>query len=157
MPEAAAASAPRAATAPLAPVLAAEDEETDRFILRLACEQAGLANPLVLVRDGEEALAYLQGRPPYEDRARHPLPALLVLDLKMPRRTGFEVLEWLATRPELARLPAVMLSSSPDESDMATARRLGAREYFVKPHSLSEFVAIIRSVRERWLDGGQAT
>jgi CheY-like chemotaxis protein len=136
-------------------VLVAEDEETDVLILRLGFEKAGLPNPLIAVRDGQEALDYLDGNGPYADRSRHPLPALLLLDLKMPRLTGFDVLAWLATRPDFKHLPAVVLSSSSDDSDIQEALRLGARDYFVKPHSLAELVKIIRTLPARWL-GGEA-
>jgi CheY-like chemotaxis protein len=133
------------------PVLVAEDEETDGFILRLGFERAGLPNPLLVVRDGQEALDYLIGNAPYADRSIHPLPALLLLDLKMPRMNGFEVLAWLATRPDFKDLPAVVLSSSSDDSDIQKARQMGARDYFVKPHSLSDLVKILQRLHTRWL------
>lgn len=132
-------------------VLAAEDEETDAFILRLAFEKAGVANPLTIVRDGQEAVDYLAGAAPYDDRAVHPLPALLTLDLKMPRMNGFDVLGWLRTRPEFKNLPVFVISSSSDEADIERARQLGARDYFVKPHRLDDFAAIIRTLQTRWL------
>ena len=133
------------------PILAAEDEETDRFILNLAFERATLASPLVMVNDGGECVDYLSRVGRFAGSAPHPLPGLLLLDLKMPRMHGFEVLEWLATRPEFKDLPAVVLSSSPDESDIRKARQLGARDYFVKPQSLDELVRILQQVHERWL------
>src|SRR5262245_26088323 len=123
---------------PPPPILVAEDEETDALILRMAAKQAGLANPLVVVHDGSDVVTYLEGAGQYADRALHPLPALLILDLKMPRMTGFDVLSWLGTHPHFKRLPAVVLSSSCQDSDVAKARDLGAREYHVKPHHLGE-------------------
>src|SRR5579859_3058779 len=106
-------------------ILAAEDEETDRLLLLIALQQAGLTNPLTFVCDGQEAIQYLAGDAPYTNRAIHPLPGLLLLDLKMPRLTGFDVLEWLACRPELAYLPVVVLSSSSLQTDLDRARQLG--------------------------------
>jgi CheY-like chemotaxis protein len=132
-------------------VLAAEDEETDRFILKRAFQKAGIHHSLLFVCDGEEAIDYLNGTEPYHDRARYPLPSLLLLDLKMPRRTGFEVLAWLAAAPEFKSLPVVVLSSSSHESDTQKARQLGAREYIVKPHDLSQFVEMVRDLCGRWL------
>jgi CheY-like chemotaxis protein len=106
---------------------------------------------LVLVRDGQEAVDYLSGKGQYADRAAHPLPALVVLDLKMPRMNGFDVLGWLAEQPDFKEIPAVVLSSSADELDMKKARQLGAREYFVKPHSLDELIKIAHQMQARWL------
>ena len=133
------------------PILAAEDEESDRMILGLAFERAKLPRPLVIVRDGHYAVEYLRGEGQYADRSAHPLPALIVLDLKMPRMNGFDVLAWLATQPEFKQIPVVMLSSSGDELDMKKARQLGAREYFVKPHSLDELIKIAHQMGTQWL------
>jgi CheY-like chemotaxis protein len=134
-----------------APILIAEDEESDVMIFEMAARRAGLANPLVIVRDGEQAVAYLGGQSPYADRSEHPLPALCVLDLKMPKMTGFDVLSWLRARPDLGKVPAVVLSSSTQDSDMAKARALGAADYHIKPTSLSDLVTIIKSFNSRWL------
>lgn len=132
-------------------LLLAEDESTDALILRMAFKQAGLPCSLVVVNDGQEAVDYLSGAPPYTDRSAHPLPTLLVLDLKMPRMNGFDVLTWLASRPAFKHLPAIVLSSSSDEHDIATARQMGASDYFVKPHSLSDYVQIAQTIHARWL------
>ena len=142
------------------PILAAEDEETDRFILNLGFERAKLPHALVTVRDGAECVDYLSGTGVFADRALHPLPVLLILDLKMPRMDGFEVLGWLARRPDFKNLPVVVLSSSSDDSDIQKARGLGARDYFVKPTALSDLVKILQSLQTRWLlntqtQGGQ--
>lgn len=133
------------------PVLAAEDEESDALILRMAFERAGLTNPLIVVQDGQEAVDYLAGAGRYSDRQRYPLPGLLLLDLKMPRMNGFDVLGWLAGRPEFKSLPTIVLSSSPDQSDIRRAKEAGALEYFIKPHSLRELVAILNVLHSRWL------
>jgi CheY-like chemotaxis protein len=133
------------------PILSAEDEETDRFILSLAFQRANLPHALATVRDGGECMDYLSGVGVFADRTLHPLPVLLLLDLKMPCMHGFEVLEWLATRSEFKDLPVVVLSSSSDESDIQKARQLGARDYFVKPHSIDEWVKILQQLHQRWL------
>jgi len=132
------------------PILAAENEETDRFILNLAYERTKLPRPLVFVSDGTECVEYLSGVGRFADRALHPLPALLLLDLKMPRMHGFEVLEWLATQPQFKDLPVVVLSSSSDDFDIRMARKLGARDYLVKPNSLDAIVKILQQLNERW-------
>jgi CheY-like chemotaxis protein len=134
-----------------APVLVAEDEQTDAHILRLAFQRAGVARSLVHVTDGKEAVDYLCGNAPYSDRTVHPLPGLLLLDLKMPRMTGFDVLAWLASRPDFKHLPAIVFSSSSAEQDISKARRLGARDYFIKPHSISDYVKIVQTICTRWL------
>jgi len=136
------------------PILAAEDEETDRFILKLAFDQAKLSHPLVTVRDGQECVDYLSGATAYADRTKHPLPALLLLDHKMPRKHGFEVLEWLATQPQFKNLPVFVLSSSSDDSDIQKARQLGAWDYFIKPHALSDWVSILHRLQRRCLPAG---
>ena len=126
----------------LPPILAAEDEESDRMILELAFKRVKLRCPLVIVRDGQEVVDYLSGKGRFADRSAHPRPALIVLDLKMPRMNGFDVLTWLATKPEFKQIPVVVFSSSGDESDMKMARKLGASEYYVKPHRLDELIKI---------------
>ncbi len=138
-------------------VLCAEDEETDAIILRRAFQKQGLAYPLVVVRDGQEAVDYLSGSGPYRDRLEHPLPALLLLDLKMPRMSGFDVLEWLATRPDLARIPVVVLSSSSSEADLRKARGMGAREYLVKPNDPGQYAILVQALHARWLKEGPAS
>lgn len=136
-------------------MLVAEDEETDALILRTAFKQAGIIHPLVVVTDGQEAVHYLCGNDPYGDRAAHPLPALLLLDLKMPQMSGFDVLAWLASRPDFKYLPAVVFSSSANDQDISKARQMGARDYFVKPNSISDYVKIAQIIHKRWLASAQ--
>jgi CheY-like chemotaxis protein len=138
-------------SASLVLILAAEDEESDAFILRLAFEKAQVPNPLTIVKDGQEVVNYLTGAPPYGDRAAHPLPGLITLDLKMPRMNGFDVLTWLGGHAEFKDVPAVVISSSSDAADIAKARNLGACDYFVKPLRLVNFVELARTLQQRWL------
>lgn len=134
-----------------APILAAEDDENDALFLTRAHKEAGLENPLVIVRDGQEAVDYLGGASIYADRAAHPLPGLLLLDLKMPRMNGFDVLAWLAMQPDLKHLPVIILSSSSNEADMERARQMGARDYLIKPHHYRELTGMLRDLSARWL------
>jgi CheY-like chemotaxis protein len=127
-------------------ILVAEDEESDAFILKTAFRKAAVPCRVIIVRDGQEAVDYLLGEGNYANRSAHSLPALIVLDLKMPRMNGFDVLAWLAAHPELKRIPAIVLSSSSDETDIQKARKLGACEYFVKPYSLAELVKIAQQM-----------
>jgi CheY-like chemotaxis protein len=132
-------------------VLYAEDEESDGLILRRAFQKASLRNPLTIVRDGQEAIHYLSGASPYGDRHQHPLPSLILLDLKMPLRSGFDVLSWIAGSPDLRRIPVVVLSSSPSETDIRHAREMGARDYLVKPNGLDQYAPLVQALHSRWL------
>jgi len=133
-------------------ILLAEDDPNDVFLFRRAVQKAGLGSKIVDVRDGREAVQYLSGEPPYANRALFPIPNLLLLDLKMPLMDGFDVLGWMRTRPDLAGLPAVVLSSSTIESDMKKARSLGARDYLIKPSDSSDLVKIVEELHRKWLD-----
>ncbi len=133
-----------------APILLAEDDENDALLMRVALQKAGVSRPLIVARDGQETVDYLEGRGPYADRGRFPLPALLLLDLKMPRMNGFDVLAWLQGRPELA-LPVVVLSSSEVAADIEKARLLGADDYHVKPQEFADLLKIILELKGRWL------
>jgi CheY-like chemotaxis protein len=133
------------------PILLAEDEDTDAIMFQLALKRSGLAFPVIVARDGQEAVDYLSARDPTRSRSDHPMPALIVLDLKMPRMTGFEVLSWLRSQPGLQQIPAVVLSSSSYPRDIQQATELGAREYFIKPHSLAELSRVLQIATDRWL------
>jgi|SRR6266850_4996885 len=132
-------------------ILVAEDEDVDVFLLRRSFRRAALPHNLIDVPDGEKAIEYLKGRPPFDDRIRYPFPQLLLLDLKMPKLNGFDVLAWLAGRPDMRDLPAVVLTSSPLESDAKMAAKLGAREFLTKPNDLDEMITLVKNVSERWL------
>ncbi len=134
-----------------AAILLAEDDENDVFLLRRALEKAGLATALIVARDGQEAVDYLSGGAPGGEGAPPSLPRLLLLDLKMPRLDGFDVLKWLSTRPELSGLPAVVLSSSNHDGDIERARGLGARDYKVKPADFPKLVELVKELHARWL------
>src|SRR5260370_23782131 len=93
-------------------IAVAEDDRDEVFLLRWAFKQAGLDHEFIELHDGEATIEYLGGTPPYDERSRYPLPRLLILDLKMPKRNGFEVLAWMASRPDLQAVPVVVLTSS---------------------------------------------
>jgi len=135
-----------------APILVADDEKNDIFFLRRAFQKAGLNALIIEVPDGEEVEKYLSGEDSFSDRSRFPLPSLLVLDIKMPKRDGFDVLKWLQGRDELKDLTVVMLSSSSQDSDIRKARELGARDYFVKPSDFDQLTELVQTIAERWLN-----
>jgi CheY-like chemotaxis protein len=138
-----------------ATILLVEDNPDDAFMVTRALKQAGVAQPLFHVRDGEEAVNYLSGKPPYEDRAKYPIPGLVLLDLKMPRLTGLDVLTWLQTQPALSRVPVVVLTGSVRSEDRDEAQKRGAVGYQVKPVAFNDLVEIVRQVDARWLGGGR--
>jgi CheY-like chemotaxis protein len=131
-------------------ILIVEDDENDQVFTRRAFKQNGVANPIVAVSDGEEAIAYLRGRGPYTDRLIHPLPRLIVTDLKMPRMGGIDLLAWLKTRPEFRHIPAIVLTSSNDETDISKAFEHGACGYMIKPVNFGELEKLTRTIAEYW-------
>ena len=135
-----------------APILVADDDPDDVLLLRRAFRKANLPVSLRVVTDGEAAIAYLAGDGPYADRDDHPLPALLLLDLKMPRKSGFEVLEWIRSQPGLRRLRIVVLTSSRHSSDIDRAHELGANSYVVKPIVFDDLVAMAQRLGAYWMD-----
>jgi CheY-like chemotaxis protein len=137
--------------AQLDPILVAEDDENDAFLLRRAFQKAGLSNPLIFTCNGQEAVDYLRGEPPYSDRKKNPLPSLLLLDLKMPVFDGFDVLSWLKNQPGLQRVPAIVFSSSGEPEDVKKAQGLGAADFQVKPNDFSELVRVVQKLSARWL------
>ena len=134
-------------------VLLAEDDRDEVYLARWAFQTAGLPHEIIDVPDGAVTIEYLQGAPPFIDRVRYPFPRLLLLDLKMPKVNGFEVLAWLETRPEFSSLPAVVLSSSVFQGDSQKALDLGAREFLTKPYDMEELVTLAEGLHERWLAG----
>ena len=125
-------------------ILVAEDEDDDMFFLRRAFERADASHRLVHVKDGSMAIAYLLGDPPFSNRDQYPLPDLLLLDLKMPKMDGFEVLATIRSQATLQDLPVVILSSSALAVDIATATKLGANDYIVKPTKVKDLFETIR-------------
>jgi CheY-like chemotaxis protein len=134
-----------------ATVLLAEDDPDDVLLTHLAFEKARLANPLQVVRDGEEAIAYLKGEGRFRDRVRYPLPILLLLDLNMPKINGFQVLEWLQTHPMLSRMPVAVMTSSDHDPHVTRAYELGADSYLIKPPDAEALLALVQRLRAYWL------
>jgi CheY-like chemotaxis protein len=132
-------------------ILLAEDEPNDAFFIRWGFEKAGCSHTISHVHDGQEALDYLNGEEQFADRSQFPKPDLLLLDLKMPRLTGFDVLEWLKNRPEFSNLPVVVFSSSDHQSDMDRAISLGAKGYRIKPNEIEKFVSLAKDLTSEWL------
>jgi len=132
-------------------VLVADDSEDDIFLLQRGFEKAGILVPMACVRDGEEALSWLEAVHANEDCGGSPWPTVILLDLKMPKVDGYGVLRWLQSRPLLRAVPVVVLSSSDLETDQTRVKALGAREYYVKPTDFREYETLARKIHERWL------
>jgi CheY-like chemotaxis protein len=131
--------------------LLAEDNEDDLLLIERAFRKAGLPYRVRAVRDGEEAVDYLAGRGSYADRLAHPLPCVLLLDLKLPRRSGFEVLTWVRGQAGLRRLPVVVLTSSEQMADVNRAYDLGANTYLVKPATVEALRDLVRTLDLYWI------
>jgi CheY-like chemotaxis protein len=125
-------------------ILLAEDNPDDVLIFQIAFRRAVLPYDIYVVRDGEQVIEYLTGHNQYADRHRFPLPDVLVLDLKMPIRSGFEVLEWLRDKPPFKDLEVMILSSSDDTRDIGKAASLGVNKYFVKSPRLLDVMQHLR-------------
>jgi CheY-like chemotaxis protein len=132
-------------------ILLAEDDENDVFFMERAFEQANIANPLIRVKDGEDAISYLKGEGAFADRNINPVPYLMLMDLKMPRKNGFEVIQWVRQQPELKRLPLVVLTSSREDPDVNRAYELGANTYLVKPVKFEGLVEMMKALNLYWL------
>lgn len=130
-------------------VLLAEDNPDDALLMRRACVKAGLLDAIHHVENGEEAVAYLQNILENPSRAR--IPLLILLDVKMPRLDGFEVLKWIKKQPNFCKVPVVMLSTSNLETDMKRAQVLGVSSYFVKPKTFDELIGIAHEIHTKWL------
>jgi CheY-like chemotaxis protein len=132
-------------------ILLAEDSEEDLELMRIALRRAQVEDPVSEVRDGQQAIDYLEGVGDYGNREKHPLPCIIITDLKMPGIDGFALLEWLRGKPEFARVPKLVLSASGVECDRSRAAGLGVCAYFVKPSGFNELVEVIRIIDEDWI------
>ena len=126
------------------PILLAEDFEADAVAVQRLLKKVGVANPVIVVPDGGEAIAYMNNDGPFRDRHKFPLPDLLLLDLKLPTKNGFEVLEWCRTQPHLKELFIVVLSGHYELRDVNQAYLLGAHTFLAKPASQKDILNAIK-------------
>ncbi|MFZ4702028.1 MAG: response regulator, partial [Candidatus Methylumidiphilus sp.] len=129
-------------------ILLVEDNPGDVDLVREALEQGKLYNRLHVVDNGEKAMALLHNQAPYEDMLK---PELILLDLNLPRKTGFEVLTEIKADPELLRIPVVVLTSSRAEEDILKSYNLHANCYVTKPLDLNQFLRVVQSIETFWL------
>jgi CheY-like chemotaxis protein len=132
-------------------ILLVEDDQNDVLLIQRAFHKAKLLNPLQVVQDGEAAEAYLSGTGPYADREQYPFPVLILMDLKIPRKSGFELLAWIRSQPKLKPLPVVILTSSNLPSDIDRAYDAGANSYLVKPVSFDNLITMVKTLGLYWL------
>lgn len=130
-------------------ILLAEDSPADAEMAIDALREARLANPIVHVEDGVEAMDYLMRRGAFADRVEG-VPAVLLLDIKMPRMDGLEVLKQIRAEDSLKRMPVVILSSSREESDLARSWDLGVNAYVVKPVDIDQFFNAVKTMGTFW-------
>ncbi len=133
-------------------ILLADDDENEELLVRRAFMKAGLPHRIIAVRDGEQAISYLAGKGVFCDRQEHPFPALLLLDLKMPRTNGFDVLEWVRHQDTIRRLIVVVLTSSKQDTDIDRAYDLGANSYITKPTAINDLIEDMRRLHAYWIE-----
>ena len=127
-------------------VLLVDDNENDVLLMHRAFKKAEFHFPVQQVRDGEEAISYLKCEGIYGNRQQYPVPSMVLLDLNMPKKNGFEVLAWIQTQPQLQDLTIVVTTASTRPEDVARAYELGATCYLVKPSALAELGNMVRTL-----------
>lgn len=138
-------------SAPLKTILVLEDNADDAFLLSRAMRYADLGCATEFVRDGREAIAYLQGDPPYTNRDVFPMPDLMLVDVTMPELNGMQFLNWLRQQPAFQKIPVLMLTNSMRDSDRVEAEKLGANAFFVKPASSNALYSLLKRIEREWL------
>ena len=137
--------------------LLAEDEQNDVLFMQAALKKAGMDRMLRLVTDGQQALDYMKGAGEFGDRRKFPLPCIVLLDLKLPRVMGMEVLRWIRQEPAFTTIIVIVLTSSSQEADMEKAYRLGANAYLVKPSNPKKLHELVSLIGRFWLNLNQPT
>lgn len=132
-------------------ILLVEDQPDDVLLIQRAFAKAKVLNPVQVARSGEEAVAYLSGTGRYANRAEFPLPALILLDIKLPGLDGFDVLSWIRHDSLVPTTRVVMITSSSDMRDVNTAYKLGANSFLIKPVDFERFVEISQALNGYWL------
>ncbi|MFO1499469.1 MAG: response regulator [Verrucomicrobiota bacterium] len=138
-------------------ILLVEDNDDDVVLMKLALKQAGITNPLLVVEDGQQAIDYLSGNGIYADRERYPLPAVTFLDLKLPFKSGHEVLAWARQQAALDEMVVIVLTSSNQRIDLQEAYRLGANSYVIKPPTAQQLGDLAKAFRWYWLEFNEFT
>jgi CheY-like chemotaxis protein len=133
-------------------LLIVEDNADDIFFIERIFKQIGARCELKFAHDGMEAIDYLSGKGPFKDRAKHPMPTIILMDLKMPRKNGFVVLEWMHQQPEITLIPTIVVTSSTLQEDVTRAYRLGANAVMNKPVDKDSLLQMLKSFHIYWTD-----
>jgi CheY-like chemotaxis protein len=133
-------------------ILQVEDDENDILLLRHVFEDVGITNPVHVAHDGQEAIDYLAGVGPYAEREKHPMPGMVLLDLKIPKVMGLEVLRWIRQQPSLKSLIVVVFSSSSHPADVKAAHHLGVSSYCVKPCEINDLRKLAKELKSLFLE-----
>jgi two-component system response regulator len=133
-------------------ILMADDDPDDRDLAEAALQESRLANQLHFVEDGEQLMAYLRNQPPYEDKAAHPRPGLILLDLNMPRKDGREALAEIKADPRLRPIPVIVLTTSRAEEDVFRSYDLGVNSFISKPVTFDGLVQVMRVLGRYWFE-----
>jgi CheY-like chemotaxis protein len=132
-------------------ILLVEDESADAALLIRGFKKAKVLNPIVHLTNGDDVLRYLAGVGEYADRRKHPLPALILLDLKMPGMTGIQILQWMRVQGEIKRIPVVVLTGDANPNTVDAAYDLGANSYLVKPGNAEEIAHMVQGIQRYWV------
>lgn len=130
------------------PILLVEDNLMDVDLTLQAFTDHGVANPIVVCRDGEEALGYMEAHASVTDSQ---LPILVLLDLRLPKVDGIEVLRWARQHPVWQQIPVIVLTTSRENSDVESAYRLGVNSYIIKPVDFATFTDVVKTIHIYWL------
>jgi CheY-like chemotaxis protein len=133
----------------LKPIVLVEDNPKDLELTLIALDEARLVNEVIALRDGAEAIDYLACEGPWQERQKGN-PAVILLDIKLPKRNGLEVLQWIRNQPDLKNVPVVILTSSSEEPDVMRSYELGVNAYVIKPVSFAEFVKAVQQLGGFW-------
>jgi CheY-like chemotaxis protein len=132
------------------PILHVEDDPNDVFFFQHAVNKVGVANPIQVVVDGQQAIDYLEGKDKFSNREQFPLPCLVLLDLKLPHVMGLEVLKWIRQKAGI-ELVVVMLTASGNQADIEAAYQLGANAFLIKPSEAGKLEDMVKAIRDFWL------
>ena len=139
------------ASSNLPPILLVEDEASDAALLCRAFEKAKVLNRIIHLTNCDDALGYLAGVAPYADRTQFPLPALILLDLKLPGTTGLQLLQWKRTQNPIRRIPVVVLTADENPETVDAAYDLGANSYLVKPGDPARVARMVQAIQSYWI------